>query len=446
MDCAVAPRYVNKEDLSSACARVPVSDHLRLASVRGTTLDVPPVGAPAIPPWPIKLQPLHIGENTVTMFEEERALAAAKAAAVAAATAHAAVHSCIATANLPSASEGSTAPSEASTHSAASLQTTLDTPICRDHEEIVMQANNDVENTNLAAESLDWEKHQSAMWRQALENMDQLCNHITQSVAGHQKQGQMGVAVVVATSILATANAWLPSVLMADMGMPVQAGLPPGLPPAQWHSVPCASQHAGPVQDPPHAAKMQLSLAQHVVTGVNSTESSKAGCFSTDQAPQVDAQSNRVEESTDTLKLHLSYLIELDPGRVLVVRKINRLGLQSPTTLANHFARYGTVDRVLVAHSKTKQASFSHHRPPSIKERTRPAGLGFVVMRLPEEACMILAEGSEQLIDGMSISVRQFECHQSLKKNDGEVTENVPQADVCCTGSLSSSNEHVESV
>jgi len=404
MDFAMAPQYVREEGLSAAAAKIPLSEHLMTALTGGTASDVPPCGAPAIPPWSVKLKPLQDGNNAVTRFEEERAMAAAKAAATSAAAAHAAVLSSIAAAKLPAAPEGSTV-------SAASLQPMLSKPICNTHQGVNTLAK------NAAARCFDWGTLQPVMWRQALENMDKLCNHLAQSVAGQQTREEMGVAVFVAASYLGTANALLPSEVTADMGMP------PGFSCAPPPSVLRAPQHAGPLQDPHHTAKIPLRLAQHIVNAASCMEPSSAGCFNAEGTPQGNAQSNGLEEPTVTLKLNLSYLLEIEPGRVVVVRKINRLGLQSPTILANHFARYGTVERVLVAHTKTKQAPF---RPPTVTARWRPAGLGFVVMRLPQEACMILAEGSEHLIDGMSITVRQFECHQSLKKNDGEAEEDVP--------------------
>mmetsp|Transcript_62288 Transcript_62288/g.100810 ORF Transcript_62288/g.100810 Transcript_62288/m.100810 type:complete len:558 (-) Transcript_62288:219-1892(-) len=107
----------------------------------------------------------------------------------------------------------------------------------------------------------------------------------------------------------------------------------------------------------------------------------------------------------ETLRMHLRSLLSVDSSRVLIVRKINRLGFSSPTTLKEHYSWYGAVENVLVAHSRVKSGSGQ----AGIVSRLRPSGLGFIVMSTIEEAESILKGGQEQLVCGSVIRVQKFE-------------------------------------
>jgi len=115
----------------------------------------------------------------------------------------------------------------------------------------------------------------------------------------------------------------------------------------------------------------------------------------------------------ETLRMHLRSLIKIDSGRILIVRKINRLGFASPDILRQHFSWYGEVERVLVAHSRVKSSAPLTQAGSQMASRLRPSGLGFIVMSKPEEAAAILAEGQEQVICGAFIRVQQFERRMS---------------------------------
>ncbi|CAJ1336362.1 unnamed protein product [Effrenium voratum] len=119
--------------------------------------------------------------------------------------------------------------------------------------------------------------------------------------------------------------------------------------------------------------------------------------------------------SGDTLRMHLRSLLHVDSSRVLIVRKINRLGFSSPTILKEHFSWYGTVENVLVAHSRVKSGGGQ----AGIVSRLRPSGLGFVVMSKAEEAEMILTQGNEQQVCGTVIRVQKFERRMSESLDAG---------------------------
>jgi len=114
------------------------------------------------------------------------------------------------------------------------------------------------------------------------------------------------------------------------------------------------------------------------------------------------------DSPAETLRAHLQSLVKLDSGRIIIVRKINRLGFASPNVLTAHYSHFGTVDRVLVAHSRVKQTC-QWKVELTDAQRLRPSGLGFVVMSEVSEAEAIFAQGAEQLVGGTLIRVQRFE-------------------------------------
>jgi len=106
----------------------------------------------------------------------------------------------------------------------------------------------------------------------------------------------------------------------------------------------------------------------------------------------------------DTLRRHLEDLKNVDERCIFITRRINKLGFRSRVPLEQHFARYGKVVQVLVAHSKVKPFQHSSSVP-----RTRPGNFGLIVMDSPEAVQQVLAEGVEQVVAGVQIQVQMFE-------------------------------------
>jgi len=116
------------------------------------------------------------------------------------------------------------------------------------------------------------------------------------------------------------------------------------------------------------------------------------------------------KESLQTLRMHLQALLKVDCKRVLIARKINKLGFASDSVLHAHYSAYGEVERVLVAHSRVKASTTRNTQSAGAENsRLRPSGLAFVVMCNAESAQLILAQGSQQLVNGSVITVHQFE-------------------------------------
>merc|ERR1719324_1267784 len=107
-----------------------------------------------------------------------------------------------------------------------------------------------------------------------------------------------------------------------------------------------------------------------------------------------------------SLRADLERLRGYSKEKCLLVRKIKRLGLESPQKLKAHFERYGAVSEVLVAHSFEK---------PSAKRRSgrmRPAAIGFIVMAADAAAASILATGESHMVrdgaDFCEVSVQPY--------------------------------------
>merc|ERR1740130_1857983 len=74
-----------------------------------------------------------------------------------------------------------------------------------------------------------------------------------------------------------------------------------------------------------------------------------------------------------SLRQDLELLRQRQPENVIIVRKIKKLGFESPQMLDEHFSQYGEVKELLVAHS--------HVKPTAKRQngRVRPAALGNVI-------------------------------------------------------------------
>lgn len=101
----------------------------------------------------------------------------------------------------------------------------------------------------------------------------------------------------------------------------------------------------------------------------------------------------------------LHTLENVEQQRVLIVRKIKKLGFHSARSIRVHFEQYGGVDNVYVSHSH-------------LESRSRPAGLGFVVMNSKPNALRALAGGVEQEIHGFTIFVGPFEQLERGKEEE----------------------------
>jgi len=113
------------------------------------------------------------------------------------------------------------------------------------------------------------------------------------------------------------------------------------------------------------------------------------------------------DDSEESLRTHLRDLALLDNAKVLMLRRVNRLGINSQGTLKEYFSKFGSVARVMVAPTRSKPAD----RFGPAKTRVRAGPLGFAVMSTASEANAALAAGSEQIVQGESIEVSPFESH-----------------------------------
>ncbi|CAK0828830.1 unnamed protein product [Prorocentrum cordatum] len=109
------------------------------------------------------------------------------------------------------------------------------------------------------------------------------------------------------------------------------------------------------------------------------------------------------------MRTHLQGLRAEGHRRTLVVRRIHRLGLDSPEKLRAHFEQYGAVEAVLVTHSHVRSERRSR---PAVTTRIRPAHLGFVVMGGAEGAEAAVGDGEAHVVLGSPIEVQRFVPHR----------------------------------
>lgn len=125
------------------------------------------------------------------------------------------------------------------------------------------------------------------------------------------------------------------------------------------------------------------------------------------------SKKNVAADGDGSMKKGLESLRDYDADRVLIVRKIKKLGFESPELLRKYFSQFGGVKDVHVANSMMKPSA---KRPTG---RLRPAALGFVVMASADAAQAALAHGSSHTVCSVQIEVSDF----SPFKDTGDASE-----------------------
>jgi hypothetical protein len=109
----------------------------------------------------------------------------------------------------------------------------------------------------------------------------------------------------------------------------------------------------------------------------------------------------------NTLRLNLQRLANLNANRIIMVRKIAKLGLGSAQLLKHHFGKFGAVEDVLVTHSLNRRKFDPNH--PHQRPCIQPAAFGFVVMKSAEDASSALQHGLAQCVCGVEIHLAAYE-------------------------------------
>lgn len=155
-------------------------------------------------------------------------------------------------------------------------------------------------------------------------------------------------------------------------------------------------------------AAQELLVQQHeaqVPLLPSSTQRAPAPVSQGQQAQMPPKQSSRggAQKQVQTLSTSLQMLSREDADVLLIVRRINKLGFKAGRRLKQHFSQYGTVIRVLVAHSTCRPSDSGS------QARKRPSSLGFIHMAKPQDVAKILSMGSEHEVEGVCIRVQRFE-------------------------------------
>jgi hypothetical protein len=88
-----------------------------------------------------------------------------------------------------------------------------------------------------------------------------------------------------------------------------------------------------------------------------------------------------------------------DPGCILVVRGIQKLGFESGEKLVKFFGTDGALREVLISHKHVKAKG---------SMRMRPASTGFIIMRHEQSVDQFLASGDELSILGACVKIQKF--------------------------------------
>jgi len=146
-----------------------------------------------------------------------------------------------------------------------------------------------------------------------------------------------------------------------------------------------------------------------------------------------------------SLRSHFSELDQVPCERIFLVRKIQRLGLNSADAVRAHFSTYGDVEDVLVAHSPVLSGCKTYVR------RFRPSNLAIVTMRTAEMATRVHAQGKDHVIQGSFVLVEPYERRGQAQGRSNELDSDTCDSTSCgdasfdlesrCDGSSSYDND-----
>lgn len=110
-----------------------------------------------------------------------------------------------------------------------------------------------------------------------------------------------------------------------------------------------------------------------------------------------------------SMKNHLEALHLEDPTTVFIARGIKKLGFSSAQTLKFYFGRYGEVKAIYTPLSRLK-SKHGYGNGPQAEAHWRlcSAPVGFVVMKSSEAVARILADGPEQIMNGVTVRLQPF--------------------------------------
>jgi len=227
----------------------------------------------------------------------------------------------------------------------------------------------------------------------------------------------------------------------ADMAMAqVKDGVPEDPEAKRWHDISIQALHTSRnmLSEKQSSCLNQLSALQGGTSGVaalkkeTEKKSEAKSTWESWTAADIDAcpefvppppglaegnwSTNVEDASTGSLRQDLEILRNAQPETVFIVRKIKKLGFESPHLLKQHFGQYGPVKEILVAHSHVKPT------PQRPNGRVRPAALGFVVMASPKGVKNAFEAGSMQDINGHLIELKNFESFDNYYAGE----ENLP--------------------
>jgi hypothetical protein len=178
--------------------------------------------------------------------------------------------------------------------------------------------------------------------------------------------------------------------------IPPPAAMPMGLGSFPGACFPPGHMYGGQSYTKPEG-RVPVQQGQHNAARARGERNPRA----TKGTPQAKSATN---DSTESLSTHLRDLSIIDNARVIMLRKINHLGIEPNAALEAHFSTFGKVDRVMVSATRTKNAN-------GTASRLRPATVGFMVMADAGAVQAAIAGGEEHTVQGVTIMASRFQSH-----------------------------------
>jgi hypothetical protein len=135
--------------------------------------------------------------------------------------------------------------------------------------------------------------------------------------------------------------------------------------------------------------------------------SSQSSSENTIKPPQRRIPANVASTFTQdtSLRSNLQKMAEVDAKRIIMVKKIGKLGFGSAQFLKTYFRQFGGVTDVFVSHTFHRRGVC----PENPYERPRPGSMGFIVMDKVEDVTVVFQKGLEHVVYGTTVSLSAYE-------------------------------------
>jgi hypothetical protein len=161
-----------------------------------------------------------------------------------------------------------------------------------------------------------------------------------------------------------------------------------------------ASHFACDIKTPNTPTRTQVGRSSVLSVASNSTAATEDDgefCHSQGMQSTHVAMAHGVEVHAVGLHVASKLMHDIPWARVLVIRKLHKLGFDAPNALVQHLREYGNIEKIILLPSRRKLG------------RMRPSSTGFVIFESADAAQALLSSGEIHCIRGVGVELSNYQ-------------------------------------